>query len=51
MRNAIFWVTVASGVVAAYLMIRRGERLNTVAHESIEHPIGSLLRETKLAAS
>ncbi|HEY1809292.1 MAG TPA: hypothetical protein VGG42_12060 [Acidobacteriaceae bacterium] len=51
MRNLIFWATVASGVIAAYLMIRRGEDLNTVAHESIEHPVGSLVREVQEAAS
>ncbi len=51
MRNVIFWATVASGVIAAYLMIRRGEDLGTIAHESIEHPVGSLVREAQIAAS
>ena len=51
MRNFIFWATVTSAVIAAYLMMRRGEDLNTIARESIEHPVGSLLREAKIAAS
>lgn len=51
MRNVLFWATVVSGVVAAYLMLRRGEDLNTVARESIEHPVGSLVREAQIAAS
>lgn len=51
MRNMIFWATVAAGTIAAYLMIRRGEDLNTIAHESVEHPVGSLIREAKIAAS
>lgn len=51
MRNLIFWATVASGLVAAYLMIRRGEDFNTIAHEAIEHPVGSLVREAGKAAS
>ncbi|HEX3662917.1 MAG TPA: hypothetical protein VHU89_15890 [Acidobacteriaceae bacterium] len=51
MRNFIFWATVASGAIAAYLMFRRGEDLSTIAHESIEHPVGSLIREAQEAAS
>jgi hypothetical protein len=51
MRNVLFWATVASGAIAAYLMIRRGETLNTVAHEAMEHPVGSLVREAQIAAS
>jgi len=51
MRNFLFWATIASGAIAAYLMIRRGEDLNTVARQSIEHPVGSLVREAQIAAS
>jgi hypothetical protein len=51
MRNIIFWATVASGAIAAYLMIRRGADLPTIARESIQHPVGSLVRETRMAAS
>ncbi len=51
MRNLIFWATVVSGTIAAYLMIRRGENLNTIAHEAIEHPVGSMVREAQKAAS
>ena len=51
MRNVIFWATVASGAIEAWLMIRRGENLGTVAHEAIEHPVGSLVREAQTATS
>jgi hypothetical protein len=51
MRNVIFWATVASGAIAAYLMIRRGENLTTAAHEAIEHPVGSMVREAQMAGS
>lgn len=49
-RNLLFWATVASGVVAAYLMYRRGERLSTIAQQSIQHPVGSLVREAQNVA-
>lgn len=51
MRNFIFWTTVVSGAVAAYLMIRRGKDLSTTAREAIQHPVGSLVREAQIAAS
>lgn len=47
MRNAIFWATVAAGAVAAYLMVRRGVRLDVAARESIRHPVGSLVDEAQ----
>ena len=47
MKNFIFWATVASGVVAAYLMYRRGESLGTIAQRSIGNPIGSLVNEAQ----
>ena len=51
MRKFIFWATVAAGAVAAYMMYRRGEDVTTIARESIQHPVKSLLRETKNASS
>ncbi len=47
MKKAIFWVTVTSGVVAAYLMWKRGVPLSEVASSAVEHPFGSLLDELK----
>lgn len=49
MRNFIFWTTVAAGAVAAYLMYRRGENITDIARDSMQHPVKSLLRETKNA--
>src|SRR6185312_7054751 len=51
MRKFIFWATVAAGAVAAYMMYRRGEDITTIARESMQHPVKSLLRETKNATS
>lgn len=50
-RRILFWSTVAAGAVAAFLMYRRGASLTTIARESIQHPVGSFVRETKAAAS
>lgn len=51
MKNVIFWTTIAAGAIAAYLMYRRGESFTTIARESIQHPVGSLVREAQAAAS
>lgn len=51
MKNVIFWGTFAAGVIAAYLMIRRGESPLTAARETLLHPIGSLVNEAQNAAS
>ena len=47
MRRMIFWATITSGVVAAYLMYRRGEPVGSIAKKAIIHPIGSLVNEMK----
>ena len=47
MRKVIFYATVLSGFVAAYLMYRRGESLGTIAKQAITSPIGSLVSEVK----
>jgi hypothetical protein len=49
MKNFIFWATVASGAIAAYLMYRRGERPGTIAREAILHPVGTLVNEARNA--
>ncbi len=46
-RKLIFFATVASGVIAAYLMYRRGESLGSIARNTIANPIGSLVSEVK----
>lgn len=51
MRKALLWATVASGIVAAYLMYRRGERPATIVRESVQHPVRSLIDETQRATA
>jgi hypothetical protein len=43
----ILSATVISGIVAAYLMYRRGESLGTIARRTIPNPVGSLVSEVK----
>ncbi len=45
MRKFIFWTTVASGVAAAYLMLRRGESLGNVASQTLNHPVSTFANE------
>ncbi|MBB5318522.1 hypothetical protein [Tunturibacter empetritectus] len=47
MSKLILFATIASGVIAAYLMYRRGEPLGTIAKQAITNPIGSLMTEVK----
>ena len=47
MRKLIFWTTIASGAVAAYLMLKRGESLGTVAVQATTNPVGTLLHEVR----
>jgi hypothetical protein len=49
MRRIFFWVTIASGAAAAYLMYRRGEPISQIAKQTLSHPIGSLAQEIKQA--
>jgi hypothetical protein len=46
-RRLILWATAISGIVAAYLMYRRGESLGTIARRTIPNPVGSLVSEVK----
>lgn len=50
-RKLLFWGTVAAGVVAAYLMYRRGESVGTIAVKAVSNPVGSLVSELQTAAS
>ena len=51
MRRFLFWATVASGAVAAYMMLRRGAPIGEVAQKSIGNPVGSLVNELKSSAA
>lgn len=47
MRKMIFWGTVFSGAIAAYLMYKRGESLGTIAKKATSSPVGSLIAELR----
>ncbi len=47
MRRLFFWTTIISGGVAAYMMLKRGESLGTVARQASTNPFGSLVNEFK----
>jgi hypothetical protein len=49
MRKVIFYATILSGCVAAYLMYRRGESFGAIAKQAITNPVGSLVSEVKNA--
>lgn len=49
MRKIILFATVISGVVAAYLMYRRGESLPLIAKQAITNPVGTMVSEVKNA--
>ena len=49
MRKVLFWGTVASGAIAAYLMFKRGEKLGTIAKNATLNPVGSLVTELRHA--
>jgi hypothetical protein len=49
MRKVLFWATVASGAVAAYLMLKKGEPVGQVARQVLTHPIGSLVDQVRSA--
>jgi hypothetical protein len=50
LQKVILLATVVSGVVAAYLMYRRGESLGSIARRTITNPVGSLVSEVKDSA-
>jgi hypothetical protein len=47
MKKVIFYATVISGFIAAYMMYRRGESLGAIAKQTITNPVGSLVSEVK----
>ncbi len=49
MKRLIFWVSVASGIGAAYLMYKRGESFGNIAKQAVSNPVGSLAHELKEA--
>ena len=46
-RKLIIVGTVVSGVVAAYLMYRRGTPLLTIARRTLTNPVGALVGELR----
>jgi len=47
LRRVIFFAMVASGLVAAYLMYRRGESVMSIARQTVTNPVGSLVSEVR----
>ena len=47
MKRAIFWGTLAAGVVAAYLMVKRGAPLTEVLTKTLRNPFGALTSEVQ----
>jgi hypothetical protein len=45
--KVILYATVISGIVAAYLMYRRGESMVSIARKTVTNPVGSLVSEVK----
>jgi hypothetical protein len=45
--KVILYATVISGIVAAYLMYRRGESMFSIARKTVTNPVGSLVSEVK----
>ncbi|MGI4757288.1 MAG: hypothetical protein ACRYGF_10635 [Janthinobacterium lividum] len=51
MKRAIFWGTMAAGVVAAYLMVKRGAPVTEVLTKTLRNPFGALTSEVQQAFS
>lgn len=47
MRKLIVWGSVISGVVAAYLMYKRGAPIFDIAKKTVTNPVGSLVTELR----
>jgi hypothetical protein len=47
--RVIVYGTIIAGVIAAYLMYRRGESLTSIAKQAIANPVGSMVSEVKNA--
>ncbi len=50
MKRFLFITTIAAGVVAAYLMQKRGESLATIVKKAVTNPLGALADELKMLA-
>jgi hypothetical protein len=50
MRRILVWTTIVSGVVAAYLLYRRGVPLPQIAEDVTSHPIRSMVNELHVTA-
>jgi hypothetical protein len=48
-RKLIAFATVVSGLIAAYMMYRRGASLPSIAKRTVTNPVGSLISEVKNA--
>ena len=47
MRKVILIATVVSGLIAAYLMYKRGESIMSIAGKTVANPVGSLVTEAE----
>ena len=47
MKKAIFWGTMAAGVVAAYLMVKRGAPVTEVLTKTLRNPFEALSSEVQ----
>jgi hypothetical protein len=46
-RKLIVWGSVISGVVAAYLMYKRGASVMSIAKKTVTNPVGALVGELR----
>jgi hypothetical protein len=46
-RKLIVWGSVLSGVVAAYLMYKRGAPILSIAKKTVTNPVGALVGELR----
>lgn len=51
MKKLIFWGTLGAGVVAAYMMVKRGAPLTEVLTNTLKNPFGALGNEIHQALS
>lgn len=49
MKKFVYWGSIAAGVVAAYLMYRRGTPLGTIAKNTLTNPVGTFVHEVQQA--
>jgi hypothetical protein len=47
MKRLFFWATIASGAIAAYMMLRRGESIPKTAARTLTNPVGSFVNELR----